>query len=217
MQKTLIALAFALSATTAMAADAVYNEPPATPSVVAPVFFSWSGPYAGIQGGAGWSKARFANGANESSFKLNGGLVGGFIGYQSQLDNNLVVGIEGDLDYNWNEKKISAGPATLKYGTDLAGSVRARLGYAYDRTLVYATGGWATTRGYADLEAAGLSVKQRETFNGWTVGAGVEQAFTDNLFGRLEYRYNDYGKKTFEDVTTRLDQHSVKVGLGVKF
>lgn len=217
MQKTLIALAFALSASTAMAADAVYNEPPATPSVVAPVFFSWSGPYAGIQGGAGWTKARLSDGDTTENQKLNGGLLGGFIGYQTQFENNLVLGIEGDLDYNWNKKTISAGPASLEYGTDLAGSVRARLGYAYDRTLIYTTAGWATTRGYEKYEGPGFSEKVKETINGWTVGAGVEQAFTDNLFGRLEYRYNDYGKKTFENVTTRLDQHSVKVGLGVKF
>ena len=46
----------------------------------------------------------------------------------------------------------------------------------------------------------------------------VDHAFTDNVFGRLEYRYNDYGDGDFGvggDVD--FDQHVVQVGIGVKF
>lgn len=45
----------------------------------------------------------------------------------------------------------------------------------------------------------------------------MDYAFTDNVFGRLEYRYNDYGDKDIFGINTDFDQHTVKVGLGVKF
>jgi outer membrane immunogenic protein len=35
-----------------------------------------------------------------------------------------------------------------------------------------------------------------DTYVGWTVGAGLEYAFTNNLIGRIEYRYTDYGDET---------------------
>jgi len=57
--------------------------------------------------------------------------------------------------------------------------------------------------------------------HGWTVGAGVDYAFTNNLFGRVEYRYNDFGKETYHTgpitSTGDVSEHVVKVGLGVKF
>ena len=76
-----------------------------------------------------------------------------------------------------------------------------------------AFGGVRTT--FSDED--GSTVIGDKTHVGWTVGAGVEYAFTDNVFGRLEYRYNDYGDKDIFGINTDLDQHTVKVGLGVKF
>jgi outer membrane immunogenic protein len=145
-----------------------------------------------------------------SSQDFNGGLVGGFLGYNWQMDNNIVLGAEGDLNYNWNKEDIIPG---VDGGTDLDGSVRARLGYAIDRTLLYATGGWQISRGYLDAGDG----KDRKTFNGWTLGAGVDHAFTDRVFGRVEYRYADFGDKDIDGVNVDLKQNSVVVGVGVKF
>jgi outer membrane immunogenic protein len=52
---------------------------------------------------------------------------------------------------------------------------------------------------------------------GRSVGAGLEYAFTDTVFGRVEYRYNDYGSKTIWGTDVDLDQHVVSAGIGVKF
>lgn len=205
-----LASALVLSASaSAMAADAVYEVPAAPVAVDAPAF-TWAGAYAGVQGGAGWLDGTFSAFGGSATQDFDGGVVGGFVGYNWQFSNGFVAGIEGDVDYNFNEESA----AGIDVGTDWAGSVRGRVGYAFDRALVYGAAGWTFTNGYVK----GLGVDENETFNGWTVGAGVDFAVTDNLFVRGEYRYNDFGDKDIvPGLNADLDQSVVKVGLGVKF
>ncbi|MCM2439412.1 porin family protein [Agrobacterium vitis] len=218
MKAAPISLFITLAASTAMAADVV-NEPPVAPpaEVVAPAF-TWTGPYLGIQGGGGWLDGNFSAAGVSGSENFDGGRLGGFAGYQYQFDNNFVLGIEGDVSYDWNDKTYSGLGVAAGVGTDWSGSVRGRVGYAFDKALIYATGGWAATR--ASIDVSGLG-EEKKTFNGYTIGVGVDYAFTSNIFGRLEYRYNDYGNKDFEmlgvPVSADLTQHIVTVGIGVKF
>lgn len=201
----------------ASAADAVDQVPAAPVAQDMLAVFSWSGPYFGVQGGYAWGEASSdISGAPATiDSDLDGGLFGAFVGYNYQLDNNIVIGVEADIEYNWNEEEIIAG-AEAK--TEWQGSARARLGYAFDQALIYATAGWAGTRGVAEVPGFG---EREETFSGYTVGAGVDYAFTNNIFGRVEYRYTDFGSKTFDfgagTIDTDFDQHAIKVGLGVKF
>ena len=211
MYKTIaLASALALSAcASAIAADAVDQIPAAPVAVDAPAF-SWNGVYGGIQGGAGWLDGEFSDGTDSASQDFDGGVVGGFVGYNWQLSNGFVVGLEGDVDYNFNEES----EAGIDVGTDWSGSVRGRVGYAFDRVMVYGAAGWTFTNGYVD----GAGIDENETFHGWTVGAGVDFALTDNIFLRGEYRYNDFGDKDIlPGLNVDLDQHVVKVGVGVKF
>jgi outer membrane immunogenic protein len=68
------------------------------------------------------------------------------------------------------------------------------------------------------MKLSGGGVDEEETYHGWTVGGGVDYAFTDKMFGRVEYRYNDFGNKDILGLDFDLNpQHVVKVGLGVKF
>jgi outer membrane immunogenic protein len=210
MKRLMIASLLALASTSAIAADVVYQQAP-VPEAVSAQAFSWSGPYLGVHGGGGWLNGDFDfAGAGSRSEDFNGGLFGAFVGYNFQFDNNVVLGVEGNLDYNWNDKNF----AGADIGTDWSGAVRGRVGYAFDRALVFAAGGWTATRGFVDLPGAG---KSEETFNGWTVGAGVDYAFTDMIFGRAEYRYNDFGDKDIQGFKADLNQHTVTVGVGVKF
>ena len=78
------------------------------------------------------------------------GLLGGFAGWNRQLDNNIVFGLEGDLKYDWNSKKYNG----FETGTDWGGSARVRLGYAFDDALIYATGGWARSTALMELRAS---------------------------------------------------------------
>jgi outer membrane immunogenic protein len=175
----------------AFAADLPSRAAPA-PYVTPVPIFTWTGFYAGLNAGWGWR-----NDDEESVFIAPGpGVVipgtlvfpdngdggftgGGQIGYNWQF-GSFVVGAEADIqwaDTDENEN-VAFIPATGFAGTFVPGvfdsnapewwgSVRARLGVAFDRVLVYATGGLAYTEDNA----------------GWTVGGGVEWALPVNWFG----------------------------------
>jgi outer membrane immunogenic protein len=80
------------------------------------------------------------------------------------------------------------------------GSARARAGYAFDRVLVYVTGGIALAdirHSYNLTPPPGFASESESRVRaGWTLGGGVEYAVTRNWSARLEYRYTDYGRRT---------------------
>ncbi|MBP0500691.1 porin family protein, partial [Mycobacterium tuberculosis] len=65
------------------------------------------------------------------------------------------------------------------------GSIRARAGIALDPVLLYGTGGVAIT----DSKLSGPLGSESKTHVGWTAGAGAEAKITQNIVGRVEYRY----------------------------
>jgi outer membrane immunogenic protein len=208
--RTTLVLAAALAAglsSAALAADAVETIPSAPVAYETAPVFSWSGPYLGIHGGYGWGDADI-EGAGSQTF--DGARMGGFVGYNWQFSNGFVAGVEGDVNYDWNNDDVAAG---VDAESGFSGSARARLGYAMDRTLIYAAGGWTATNVEVDTPIG----NDDDTLHGWTIGAGVDHAFTDNLFGRVEYRYNDYGNGNLAGADVDFNQHVVQVGLGVKF
>ena len=63
-----------------------------------------------------------------------------------------------------------------------------------------------------------MAINTPKTFNGWTLGAGLDYAVTDHIFGHLEYHFTDYSSKSIEDlVDVGLKQNAVSVGIGFKF
>ncbi|MFC3694763.1 outer membrane protein [Chenggangzhangella methanolivorans] len=204
------AAALALAVPAAQAADLPAYEP--APAVVAPVpSFSWSGPYIGAQVGHGWQRA-----VNQKS---NGWMLGGFLGYNYQFDASpVVVGVETDFNWSDQDGRKAARGGTTRTNSDWNGATRARVGYAWDRVLVYGAAGLA----YADREVKrSPGGKDSKTATGWTVGGGVDVAVTDNVFVRGEYRYTDYGKDTFRlpnsSLKSSATEHRVMGGLAVKF
>ena len=88
------------------------------------------------------------------------------------------------------------------------------------------TGGWAMGKVvFSDLFTAStgqvLGTTTSRELNGWTVGAGVEFAATEDLSVDLQYRYSDYGDAdyTFGIFTNSLGltSHQVTVGLNWGF
>ena len=76
------------------------------------------------------------------SFDTSGGLVGGTIGYNWQM-NQVVFGLEGDIDWSNIQGSAACAGTNCEARNDWLGTVRGRLGYAFDRFMPYVTGGAA--------------------------------------------------------------------------
>jgi len=199
---------FALGGT-AFAADVVSEEPPAPAPVAELPVASWAGPYAGINLGYGFGGHVKAPGVDAKTKGFIGGVFGG---YNWQQDN-FVYGAEADLGYNGT--KGSDNGLSAKSGIE--GSLRARLGYAVTpEILLYGTGGLAAKNQKIDDSVTG--VNDSKAMLGWTAGAGTDIKITDNVFGRVEYRYTDYGSKNFGDTgKVKSSDNRVTFGVGMKF
>lgn len=200
MKRVVLASAVTLAAVSmlgaAHAADLARPMPmKAPPPFVSPAY-NWTGFYAGINGGGGWGGSQWSSGpATSRTYDVSGGMVGGTLGYNWQY-NQAVFGLEGDLD--WTNLKGSGGGAgcpvapggTCQTRNDWLGTVRGRIGYAFDRFLPYATGGLAV----GDVKARPSTGGSTSTTNaGWTVGAGLEVALSGPLTAKVEYLYADLG------------------------
>jgi outer membrane immunogenic protein len=204
------AVTFAALPTFAFGADAI-DEVPSAPEapieeVAAPS--GWAGAYAGVSGGYAWGKAS-APGTDFDSKGFNGGLYGGY----NLQNGSIVYGAEADLGYSAADGDNGAGVA-FKSGVN--GAARARVGIALDPVLLYGAGGVAATQG--KVTAGGLSDSQ--THFGWTAGVGAEAKVTENVIGRLEFRHNAFGEKTYDigaATPAKLTENEIRVGVGMKF
>ena len=211
-------------ASTAFAADLPSRRaPPVYAPPPIPVF-TWTGFYAGADVGyAGGRDSVFAfvpavgAGAAYSVGSASGVIGGGHVGYNFSTQSlpvlgslfstggfgtGGVIGIEGDVKGSTYRSAI-ANPIFAPAGSfethrnDIQGSVRGRIGIAFDRALFFATGGVAFAsfrNNYND--GVGDFASITTTRAGYTVGGGVEYAFTPNWSLRAEYRYEDFGRYT---------------------
>jgi outer membrane immunogenic protein len=199
MKKYLLSGVAALGLIAAGAASAA-DLPSRKGPVVAPIYvpaFTWTGFYVGANAGYGWGNMD-SRGVNAFG-DLDGFVGGGQIGYNYQL-GQIVLGVEADFQ----GADLKAGSSFAGLGivgegkTEWFGTVRGRVGYAFDRFLPYVTGGFAYGNVKTTL-APGVTINglnsDDNTHTGWTVGAGVEYAFTNNLVGGVEYLYVDLGDK----------------------
>lgn len=217
-----LALGVAVISAPAFAADVVYQEPPApaAPMEIAPVN-TWSGPYAGISAGYGFEGSTDLPGVG---IDTDGWMGGAFGGYQIQ-NGSLVYGAEADINYsNVKGSTDLGGGDYVSSRTTVDGSLRGRLGVTVtEDILLYGTAGLAAERQrIAAGDAAGEIGRDTNVALGYTVGAGVDARLTDQVFGRLEYRYTDYGSETYNipgvgEFDADSNNHRVSVGLGVKF
>ncbi|MGB3643088.1 MAG: outer membrane protein [Mesorhizobium sp.] len=200
------AVALALGASPAFAADVIVAQEyaPVAPAAV----YDWSGPYLGVQLGYGAGEASSDIGGPRLVLDADGFVAGGYAGWNFQ-NGNFVYGLETDFNYSDVKGNVDAFLGPAEYGFDWYGSTRARVGLAVDRFLPFATAGVAYTKAYGKDGG----IKEADTYVGWTAGAGLEYAFTDNLIGRAEYRYHDFGSKN----DTKVKLHTVTVGVAYKF
>lgn len=197
---------------------------------VAPAAYDWSGFYIGGQGGYAFGDAdhSFSNGAPDGDSKPDGFFGGLHAGYNAQI-NSIVLGLEVDAELAGIDGTFQEPAAATSSGsTDIKaqGSLRGRVGLAYDRLLPYLTGGLALADvDYGGGPLGGPCCGYSKSPLGYTIGAGIEYALTDMVSTRLEYRYTDFGTKrgglapTFPGVTMPVDleTHAVRLGLSIHF
>jgi outer membrane immunogenic protein len=216
----------------ALAADAVIIDP--APEVIIDSSFSWTGIYIGGQIGYMWGEGHLDFDVDGYGDPDPDGFIGGvYVGYNHQLPSGLVLGVDadaafGDVEGFGDGFQDDGTPATPGSGVqqDLnwSGAVRLRAGFAMDRFLPYIAGGVAFGDVEAEIFDSGVPVVSvSETYVGWTIGVGVEAAFTDNLIGRFEYRYTDFGDEDFAATVDAgafnldLQTSDIRFGLGWLF
>jgi len=208
------------------------DKQPLTP---VPQSFDWRGPYVGGQIGGSWSKDTNPRGLPDYLTVKHDGFIGGLYGgYNVQLPNNIVLGLDADFTFGDIHGSSSGYFAvndsypTQNQKLKWSGAVRGRVGYAFDRFLPYVAGGLAVARVDVrfDLRDAGTlqdigTYSGSATATGWTLGGGVEYALSDNIIGRFEYRYSDFGrtdiKLSGQDNEFNLRKHDAFVGISYKF
>ena len=116
---------------------------------------------------------------------------------------------------------------TISTKLDSYGSIRRRLGYAFDRWLIFGTGGWARgdwQTSYAFTSPHFVFSTNSTTQGGWTAGAGINYALLKDLFLSLEYRYTALDATSFTDIPHNAGElgntvklNDIRAGIGVKF
>ncbi len=218
------AIAVSVIAGPALAADLPsIKGPPAY--IPPPPVFTWSGFYVGGQVGYQWGySSSNVPGFDSATYNPNGVLGGAHVGYNYQV-GQFVVGLEGDVNGS-SYYGSGVSPLANSYGTDenLDGSVRARVGVAWDRALVYATGGAAFGSFQNTYTSASGTDSRYATRVGWTVGGGVEYAIDNNWSVRAEYRYTDFSSFSQYSptalgatVSQRETDNRVQAGFSYKF
>ena len=215
MKKYLLASVAALGLVAAGAASAA-DLPSRKGPVVAPVYvpaFTWTGFYVGANAGYGWGNVNANGFANVGD--LDGFVGGGQVGYNYQM-GQFVVGLEADLQAADLSSGNNLGLIGVK--TEYFGTVRARVGVAFDRFMPYITGGWAYGNVKTSIPGAGFSSDRSHT-GGYAVGGGLEYAFTNNIIAGVEYLYVDLGEKNILGAGTKVgtDFSVVRARLSYKF
>jgi outer membrane immunogenic protein len=173
---------FGLLSISATSAADLYVDTPMESSPAANAASHWDGPYVGIFTGYLSGTYEF-NGEGLTEHDATGWLLGVNIGYDKVLDNGLVVGVVADAA--WSKVSVADQPSA---SVNWLASLRGRAGYDAGAYLPYLTGG---------IAAAGVKYgNSSAAFVGWTVGAGIEVAATDQLSVDFQYRYSDYGNNT---------------------
>jgi len=208
MKKLLLATScLALSSAAVLAAD-MPMAPTKAIAMPAPVF-SWTGCYVGAHAGGG-----MMTDSEGSSSNGRGAVAGGQAGCNYQ-DGSWVFGLEGEGSWSgirrssnsstipnvFNTTVFEVFDSTAKNNNDF--TIAARVGMTFDRTLIYAKGGWAwgsfSNNSVETCCSVGTTTTTISNFNGtldgFLVGVGIEHALTRNWTVKFEYDYIGFGSK----------------------
>jgi outer membrane immunogenic protein len=232
MKRLLLGLAMlAAFVGSAVAADLPARTYTKAPPWLAPAY-NWSGFYAGVNAGGGWGTTSWTFAVSPANYNHNiaGGMAGGQIGYNWQIDPSWLIGVEADGD--WADIKGStscaAGIYVCSSEARALSSFRVRGGYVINTVLLYGTAGGA----YADSHysalingapGAGTGYFDSDRW-GYAAGAGIEWGFAPNWSAKLEYMHYGFGAVTAQRPALGdgapnlgLDIDTVKAGVNYHF
>jgi outer membrane autotransporter protein len=226
---------------------------------------NWTGFYVGGFGGAFLGAADWNYVGGGVSPHVGGYTWGGDLGYNYQV-GAWVFGVEADLGKTNVNGGTACGPLlagnlvttpgpikapaaplfqmTCNAWADWVATATARVGYAWERLLLYAKAGGAWTNEQVNATCNLGSVLQplvipfqscsnpagapstgfaaTNTMSGWTIGYGTEFALTRNWSARAEYNYISFGDRNViasDGSVLNIGMHvsEVKVGLNYRF
>lgn len=239
---SLVVVASAALAIPAWGAD--LPPPASAPAYKAPAFasaYDWSGVYFGGFASYTWSTAHSTttNTATGVSFapvtnSASAWHGGGQLGYDYMMPAGIVIGVVSDLSSGATHSNTitdASGTSMRQDHTVVSGTIRGRLGYAFNRILVYGTGGWAWSNqtdqrtqilGTVGGAGPGTVETAKPFLSGWTAGGGMAFAFADNWNVFAEYRYTRFvNTVTFPvsqlSTASTTAGNTVELGLNFKF
>jgi outer membrane immunogenic protein len=188
-------------ATTALAGGAVAADLPSpSPPVSAPVY-NWTGFYLGGSLGGIWGNLH----VDATPF---GGPIwtnqpadiyfGALAGANYQMDR-IVLGVEGDFggtSGSTDSVLLGLGSLAGQGRVEYLGTLRGRVGYAFDRTLVFGTGGAGWLGDDVSLNNGAIDTHTKLDHFGWVIGGGAEWAWTDKVSLRGDYLYGQFDTRT---------------------
>ena len=227
------------ASTGAFAADLAAKAPTPAPAPQ----ITWTAVYIGGNGGCGWVRRNintfntnepgdFATFSGDFAKVETACFGGGQIGANYEFANRFVVGVEADGDWGKisgsgafvEEGEVSTFKSTLKS----FGTVRGRVGYAFDTELPYVTAGWAWGRNsMTAVGDTGTATGGSATHSGWVAGFGIEHRLGAHWSARFEFLHLDLGNKNYAllidddagvapGASVHLRVDTVKVGLNYK-
>ena len=216
----------------------VFGDPasPVLTKAPPPTSWSWTGLYLGVNGGYSFGGSAWTDsvtGMSSGNFNTSGFVFGGTLGANYQT-GAWVFGVEADGDWadaggfgTFTATSLCAGGCLTR--NDWLATVRGRVGYAFDRFLVYGTGGAA----FGDVRANFSNDPVSDaTKTGWAGGAGVEIAFAPHWTAKAEYLFvdlpsgscttncaiqNPNGPPLIPNIAVKFNESIVRAGVNYRF
>ena len=165
---------------------------------------------------------------DQADESIEGLVFGVGVGYDFDL-GGLVAGVEGEFTESTGKQEADetingiAFNSRVETGRDLY--VGGRLGFrAGPSTLVYGKAGYTNLSLEGAFAGGGEKFEFDTNADGWRLGAGIEQLFGPNAYGKVEYRYSNYNNLDFSDDEDQdfdtdidLDRHQIVAGIGFRF
>jgi outer membrane immunogenic protein len=164
---------------------------------------------------------------------LQGGMIGGLVGYDYNLGNGFVIGALGDLSWSGLNADVDVDPAragvsgsdySFDTSVDWLATVRGRVGFEMGNALIYGTGGLAFGGVDSELKVSGGGGIGSDggTQVGWTIGAGISYMATEHIMLGAEYLYVDLGEQSYDfgrsgNADVDVDMNIIRGSISYKF